>query len=121
VRSTTEYALAAPKYRSCSDDLVYRNARGTGTGRNPKTGGAIEISAAKTGRRRLVRNKGFVASISAEKLRSSCKDYLYCQVVELIHAGRMGSARHESRTSTVPWPLAPRQFYEEAFASWLGR
>lgn len=27
----------------------------------------------------------------------------------------------ESRIRTVPWPLPPRPFYEEAFGGWLGR
>ncbi|VVD31069.1 TniQ family protein [Paraburkholderia dioscoreae] len=27
----------------------------------------------------------------------------------------------ESPSNVVPWPIAPRPFYEEAFGSWLGR
>jgi hypothetical protein len=27
----------------------------------------------------------------------------------------------ESQTNVVPWPVAPRPFYEEAFGGWLGR
>jgi hypothetical protein len=27
----------------------------------------------------------------------------------------------ELRSNVVPWPIAPRPFYEEAFGGWLGR